>query len=387
MTQVLTHNECSLLQRYYDGDPLEPENVALVEQLLNTSTGARVFMSALEELTLAICGAEQALWENATPPTVDAVVEAALNAATLAEQPLEELAPLLERFFDGEAMGEEIAAVQALINERDEVADYLAELDGLRASVIAGHDQLIGDVSFDGFWDTIAEQLGDDLAPVVATSYDDETHRVLLYRFFDDEVDAAERAQVEGWIADGDTNVVSTLAALAELRFATTTAVETAQEKVDLSTLWHRIEDAIDDQIEAQGDNVVSLARKQRDRQVTVGDSRSIVLAALAAMLFLAFGAGIFKEQLFGPAERVIVEKTVVIVDSVEYEPGNSVMVNSPMRSVSSISATPEPGAPQVEDEPTVIWLLDSEPAPYDEAEPAEPAQDDSKMEPADQPI
>lgn len=382
MTQVLSNNECTLLQRYYDGDPLDPADVTVVEQLLNSSTTARVFMSALEELTLAMCGAEQALWENASPPSADSVVAAALNAASLAEQPLEELAPLLERFFDGEVMGEEMIAVQALIDEREDVVDYLAELDGLRSSVLSGHEQLVGGVSFDNFWDSIASQIEDEL-PQVASSYDNEAHRVLLYRYFDGEVDAQEREQVDRWIATGEAEVVGTFAALAELRLAVVTAVESAQERVDFSSLWHSIEDALDDQVEAQGENVVSLARKQRERNVTVGDSRTLVMAALAAMLFVAFGAGIFKDQLFGPAERVVVEKTVVIVDSVEYEPGSSVMVNTPFRPVSSISAAAEPGAQNEEVEPTVIWLLDSEPAPYDEDQPA----DDTEKELSDKPI
>lgn len=391
---TLTPTECSLLQRYYDGDDLAGAEVTQVQELLNSSSTARVFMSALEELTTTVRIAEEVAWERAGAPSASSLVDFALQAASLSDAPLEEIAPLLERFFDGEVVPEEMAVVQALMNERDDVADYLGELDTLRASVRVGNEQVLGAASFDGFWDALESKIGPEEKKPVATpaagDFDADEHRVLLYRYHDDEVSASERARVDAWIASGEPQVVATLAALGEIRLATVTAIETTAERVDFSALWHRVEDAIDDQIESQGENVVSLAREKRERKTGggIGDSRFAAWSAIAAMLFLAFGAGLFKDQLFGPSERVIVEKTVVIVDSVEYQPGASVMVNSPMKPVSSISAAD--GSAEVEEEPTVIWLLDT--TGDEEPKMAPPAEgdvetDETTEETSDQPI
>ena len=181
MTMVLSPTECLLLQRYYDSDELADVEVSQVQELLNGSSSARVFMAALEELTVAVQAAETHAWENATPPSSEAVLEHALQAASFADTPLSDLAPLLERFFDGEVVGEEMVTVQALIEERDDVADYLANLDGLRASVRAGNDELVDAVSFDGFWDSLESRLD------VEDATFDEEQRVLLYRYHDDE--------------------------------------------------------------------------------------------------------------------------------------------------------------------------------------------------------
>lgn len=396
MTKVLTTNECSLLERYYDGDPLAEAEVTHVEELLNNSPTARVFMNALEELTIAVQAAEQHVWDTSDAPSADQVFEAAMRAATLADSSLEDLAPLLERFFDGEVVAEEMIAVQALINERDDVTEYLSNLDGLRASVRVGNDQLVDGVSFDRFWESIAERIDDGISQVepqpIAAAFDPE-QRVLLYRYHDAEVTAEERAQVDAWVAEGAPEVIATLTALAELRFATVAAIETAQERADFTDLWHRIEEGIDDQVEAQGENVVSLARQKRERTGLPGDSRAAAWSAIAAMLFVAFGAALFKDQLFAPTERVIVEKTVVIVDSVEYQPGSSVIVNAPMKPVSSISAALQPGEEAVEEEPTVIWLLDSAPeagAPSDttlDVQDETNSEENTHEETSDQPI
>ncbi len=389
MTNVLTDTECALLQRYYDGDPLDDAHVAQVQQLLNGSSTARVFMSVLEELTVATQAAEDEAWSRATAPDVARVVEIALQASALIESSLEELAPLLERFFDAEVVDEEMIAVQALINERDDVADYLATLDGLRASVRVSNDHAIENVSFDGFWDSLESRLEVEPPASLGSSFDVDEHRVMLYRYHDDEADTAERARVDAWLVDGEPTVIATLAALSEVRLAAVTAVETAQERVDFSQLWHQVENAIDDGVESQGDNVVSLARQKRERTTTIGDSRALALVAIAAMLFAMFGASVFKDQLFGSGERVIVEKTIVIVDSVEYQPGSSVMVNTPMRPVSSISAADD-SAEQVEEEPTVIWLLDGAndaAPPSDGVNEGNTDADPTSEETSDQPI
>lgn len=370
MTKPLTSAQCTLLQRYYDTDPLPDVDVSTVEELLNSSSAARVFMGALEELTIAVQAAEEEIWDRADVPSAASMVEMATHAAELADAPLEELAPLLERFFDAEVVAEEMIAVQALINERDDVAEYLANLDGLRASVRVGTELAVDKVSFDGFFDAIEAQIEEempgqlrDVEPVEPGGYDAEQHRVLLYRYHDGEATAEEIATVDGWLATGEAEVVATLGALSEIRMATVAAVETAQERVDFSDFWHHIEEQIDDEVESQGENVVSLARQKRERpgEAANDNKRAAAWVAIAAMLLAAFGIGTMQDQLFGGGERVVVEKTVVIVDSVEYEPGSSVMVNAPMKAVSSVSAAEGPNnKAQVEEEPTVIWLLDT---------------------------
>lgn len=365
MTKVLSTEEQTLLQRYYDGDELPPGRVDDVQALLNRSPNARVFMAALEELTLSMQVVEELLWEDAAAPTVESLVEAASTAASLTDAPLEELAPLLERFWDGEVLPEEMAVVQALLTERDDVADYMATLEGIRTNLRATNEELVGGASFEGFWDSLEARIDADSA-----SFEPDEHRVLLYRYHDGEASAAERAQVDGWLEAQDPAVTDTLGALAELQLATVAGVEVATERADLSGLWTSIEDAIDDGIESQGENVVSLARQKRERKGFLADYRQGVFAAVATVLIIAFAGGLFKASLFSGPERVVVEKTVVIVDSVEYQPGSSVMVNSPMKTVSGTTMETPEGAPdEGEEEPTVIWLLDT--SEEDETAPA----------------
>ncbi len=376
MTKALTTEEQVLLQRYYDGDPLPEGQADEVDALLNRSQTARVFMAALEELTEATAVAVEQAWDVADAPDVETFARTAIEAASLADAPLEELAPLLERFWDGEVVPEEIAIVSALADERTDVADYLANLEGLSAGVKVTHDDLIGQVAFDDFWDSLEDRLDAE-----DSSFDPEEHQVLLYRYHDGEATAQERARVESWIDRGDERVTATLEALGELNLAAVAGIETAQANVDLAGFWHRVEDAIDDEIEAQGENVVSFEREKREKKGFLSNYRQGVFAAVATILVVAFVAGLFSEQLFSPGEKVIVEKTVVIVDSVEYQPGSSAMVNSPMKQASS-SATvtaPDGESAEEEEEPTVIWLLDTS----ENGEAADSA-DEAAEEPAD---
>ncbi len=377
MTKHLTTSEQTLLQRYYDGEAAESE-VSQVETLLNDSATARVFMAALEEITEATRVAAETAWEGADAPSPEVVARTAAEAAEMSTLPLEDLAPLLERFWDGEVVPEEMAAVSALLQERDDVADYLAALEEVRDSVRASHQVAVEAVSFDGFWDALEGRLDEEDA-----SFDAEQHRVLLYRFHDGEVSESERQRVNGWIAAGEPQVVATLEALSELQLAATVALECAQESVDFAHFWHEVEEGIDDAIEDQGENVVSIQRQKRERRPVFGDYRQAMFGAVAAILCVAFVAGLFKKELFGPTERVIVEKTVVIVDSVEYQPGLSGMVNSPMQPVSATTVEAADGSVAPEEaEPTVIWLIDSEPtepaedAVEEGAEGDEPAED-----------
>jgi hypothetical protein len=384
MKQVLTTIERSLLERYYDGELVDKE-VAEAQALLNRSQEARVFMAALEELTLAVQVAEETAWQRADAPSGDSLVAAALEAASLAQAPISELAPLLERFYDGEVVPEEMATVSALLEEREDVADYLANLEGLGAGIKATTEDAVAGVSFDGFWDSIESRIGEEEDESVS-GFDPEEHRVLLYRYHDDEASAHERTQVEGWLAAGEPEVLETLAALDEVRLATVVSIETAQERADLSGLWHAVEEAIDDQIESQGENVVSFERKKRKKQTFF--SRQGALVAAAAIVLVTFSA-LLGEQLLGPKERVIVEKTVVIVDSVEYQPGSSVMVNSPMQPVSAEINADDGQA--VDEEPTVIWLLDTgdetEAVDGKESDDAPAEENETEEETAEQPI
>ena len=100
MKQVLSIEEQSLLQRLYDRE-LSDHEVAQAEALLNDSPVARVFMAALEELTVAVQVAEEEAWNQADTPSSAPLVQAAFEAASLAQAPMTDLAPMLERFHDG----------------------------------------------------------------------------------------------------------------------------------------------------------------------------------------------------------------------------------------------------------------------------------------------
>ena len=83
---------------------------------------------------------------------------------------------------------------------------------------------------------------------------------------------------------------------------------------------------------------------------------RQAIYGAAAAVLLVGAALGLFREQIFGTQEKVVVEKTVVIVDQVEYSSGSDVLVDSPMQPA---SMQQEDG--EQEESPTVIWLFDSE--------------------------
>ncbi|MFB6350910.1 MAG: hypothetical protein ABEN55_15810, partial [Bradymonadaceae bacterium] len=105
--------------------------------------------------------------------------------------------------------------------------------------------------------------------------------------------------------------------------------------------------------------------RAEDDNVAWLTDYRqAIVGAAAAALIAVAVGA------LVGPdlfeKERVVVKekKTVVIVDSVKYSDGSSVVVDSPMKRVSAGGGggkTKDDGdqTNEKDEKPTVIWLLD----------------------------
>lgn len=362
MTINLTIQERELLQRHYDG-ALEGTEAKQAVALLERSAQARVFVNALEELTVGVRAAETHAWDSADAPAAATVVAFALEATELSEAPLHELAPLLERFHDGEVAPAEEATVHALLQERDDVADYLASLQDLSAGIGATGAALADDVDFGGFWDAVATKIDAD-----ETAYQADEHRVLLYRYADGEASSEEVAQVESWMAAGNPEVAETLATLEELQFAATAAIERAQEKVDLTGLWHRVEGAIDDEIESQGDNVVSLGRKRTQKATFFQQYQQGIAGAVAAILCLGI-VGLFSDQIFGPRETRVIEKTIVVVEEVEYAPGTTgAVLNPPVRPA---SASIESGdAAEQEQEPTVIWVFEDE-APADGADEA----------------
>lgn len=368
MTTNLNIEQRELLQRHYDG-ALEGTEAAEAEALLESSARARVFVNALEELTVGVRAAATHAWEVADAPEAATIIEYALEATELSEATLEELAPMLERFHDGEVAPVEEATVHALLQERDDVADYLAGLEDLSSGIGATGAALADDVDFGGFWNAVNARID-----AVDTSYAADEHRVLLYRYADGEASDQEVAQVDAWIAAGDDEVTSTLAALEEVSIAATGAIERAQEKVDLTDFWHRVEGAIDDEIESQGENVVSLGRKRTEKESFFQRYRQGIAGAIAAMLVLGT-VGLFSDQIFGPRETRVIEKTIVVVEEVEYAPGTTgAVLNPPVQPASATIESGEDSAGE-EQEPTVIWVFEDEPADESEAPADDPAK------------
>ena len=183
----LTTEEALLLQRHVDGEWGAGEK-AKAEALLKAEPAARVFVAALEELQLAARGAVEAAWESTGAPSPAEWVELAHQWAGWADASLEDLAPLLERFYDGEVDAAEGAAVAALLEEREDVVAYLEELEALSAGVLA-HQEAVAEADFSNFFAGIAaaidaEEGGRDLAPVVSLdAFDAEKHLLLLHRY------------------------------------------------------------------------------------------------------------------------------------------------------------------------------------------------------------
>lgn len=390
--QGLTGDEKRMLERLHDAQGGASER-AQAERLIAQSSLARGYMSALKEVRLGVLGAEQAMWEGGGERLeVEQVVGRAWCDDPMAGRSLEELSPLLERFHDGEASAEEIEEVEQLRACREDVAAYLEGLSELELGVLGAQEEALSGVDFARFWGELEGRIEEERRPHVAASseraegrvvsfpgvtrerpmFNNEDHQVLLYRYHDGEVSEQEVAQVKAW-QEIDPGVALTLGALEELHLATTVAMEQAVDRLDGGLLWERLEaglDALDAEQEA-GPKVASLS-EARERKEAASAARSNhrreVMIALAAVVFTVFGVGLFKEQLFGPSE-VVVEKTVVIVDSLEYGDGTSVMVTGPMQSASMVVEPKKAQADEAatvgeEDEeegatPTVIWLID----------------------------
>lgn len=400
-SQGLSREQCLLLQRHYDGDLSAAESVR-AKQLLERSAPARVYLRALDELTHGVRAAAEIAWEDAKGaiPSPRVLTELAVSAGDPTEAPLEDLAPLLERFHDGEADDAEMAFVTALLDERADAVDYLASLDEIGEGMRVVGEEMADEVDFSGFWDGIAAQIspegsgpeesGPEESDEETVPFDRAAHLVLLQRYVDDEVTAEEAARVERWLDEGNDEVKAHLDVLAELHLGVNVAVETACEDADLRGIWTGVEAAIAADEDAA--DVVSLDSARTDRRggspgtpessrtSWFADYRQAIVGGLAAAVVLAGLVGLFKDQIFGPQERVIVEKRVVVVEQVEYSPGSSVMIDSPMKQASAESDGEE-------EDPTVIWLFDSgddaAEGEQDEATPAD--QDPADQQPADQ--
>ncbi len=372
MTHKLTQAQQALLERYRDGD-LTGVEAEQAKELLAQAPEATTFVSALAEVELAARGASQASWEQARAPQASQVASvASASADEVMTQPLEALAPLLERFHDGEVDAHEIALVDELLMAREDVADYLVGLDELQLGLGAGLGELELPAQ-DVFWASLEARLAPARGPKVLPfpsvaaqpstaerpAFNLEHHLVMLYRCHDGEATAQERAQVSAW-AEIDPQVAQRVSALDELRLSAQVACDAMQEPVEWSTIWQ----GVSAQLGEEAPGVVSLAKAREARRF--GGRRELA-AAVAAMLCAGLGLGLFADRLLGPREI----KTIVIVDSVEYSGGATGRISGqslqPASLTSPAMSRPEAAEPG---EPTIIWLL--EPAEGD-APPATP--------------
>ncbi len=308
-SQGLTREQCLLLQRFHDGELSAAQSVQ-AEQLVERSASARVFVRALEELSGAVRAADEAAWDRAkaeiTSPQV--LVELAQSAGDLSEVALADLAPLLERFHDGEADEAEMAFVAALLEERDDAVDYLASLDEIGQGMRVVGAEMAEEVDFGGFWEAVSAGIDAQAATTPAESFDREQHLVLLHRYVDGEVSAQERALVDGWLAVDDHEVHAYIDALGELTLGVNVALETACEQVDLHDIWTGVSGRLDD--DSGSAEVVSLSEAAHKRRGGGGGAgapgwfkeyRQAIVGALAAAVVLAGLVGLFKDRILGP--------------------------------------------------------------------------------------
>lgn len=371
-SQGLTLTQCQLLQRFFD-EELSAAECVQAEQLLERSAAARIFVAALGELSVAVQASHQVVWERAEPQMISAarLAEIAAEAGDMLDTPLDELSGLLQRLHDGEADPAEVAWARAMLDERPDAAAYLANLEELGEGLRAAEAEITRDVDFSGFWDTISAEINaepsadspstpkeqDDIA------FDTHQHLMLLHRFVDAETDADETARVQAWIDREEPQVCAYLAALDEIKLGVNVAAETACENAPIEAIWGGVSEAISAGESAATPISLDDARQKRGGGVRgwAGDYRQAIYGAAAAAVVLLGVVGLFGDRILGTNERVIVEKTVekhvVIVDSVEYSPGSSVMIDSPMTKVNMNAKENE------EADPTVIWLFESDDA------------------------
>jgi anti-sigma factor RsiW len=423
-TEALTDDQRSLLLRWFDGELDNRAEVDRVEQLVETSGRARAFVETLEELQSSTVAAfDAALPADDELPGAPQVVERAIDADPLEESPLDELAPLLERYHDDEITDPARAAVERLVDRRDDVAAYLQHLETLGDATRAARDAALEEVELDGLRDDIDRDVAYTDHPDDPPAYDPNRDEPLLHRFVDGELPESKRDLVETWLED-DPDAARTVETLEDLGGAAEAAHQQATERVDFGSLRSDIDDRIseldsdaDDHTDDESADVVSLDSSRSDGGRT-GDSQTadethndsdrpqttgwfsgyrqgLVGAAAAALLVAAAGV-VFGTNLFENERVVVKEKTVVIVDSVQYDKGSSVVVDSPMKKVSADNQTDSTASDDSssdnsgEEQPTVIWLLDSDkqqnPDGAEETSPSGPPNDSENSRDAGSP-
>ncbi len=373
--EKLTRYEALLVQRYFDGE-CDDQQSREARLLLKESAGARLYLTVLETLQAAVHQAEDYAWENADAASPAEVLQMVEASADLEEVSLEALAPVLERYHDGEVDPAEAAVVETLMERREDVATYLKELQELSLGV-REVEQKIEDVDFDGFWEGISEQIDEfenqQTAPLPAASgpFDPFQHRQLLYRYHDGEATETERRRVEAWLESQDEQVEATLSALEEVAVGVEAALDEAVDQTEVDDIWEGVEqqlDAID--AERAAENVVSLNERDDDERSQVWGKP--MLAVAAAVALLATGA-LFGSHLLGIGSQPVETETVVIFDSVESAPGSSVMIHSPEFADHDVNGTidyeaaanegvePTIRAEDDEADPTVLWVIDDD--------------------------
>lgn len=338
--KTLTPTQYELLTRLADGE-LDATEQVFAKKLGESPQGVS-FLNELATLRAAAQSAEEAIWAKSSlsaEQILSGLDQPALNS-------LEDLKPMLERFFDGECDDVESEWVAELIDSREDVLEYVSQLDTLRASVRVAEESVASHITFQDFWSNVEGRLD-------VKSFGVE-EKVLITRYFDNEVTNSERDSAKA-LLESHPEAQVMLDCLGEVNLATVAALDVACEGVDFGSIWSAVESAMDEDQEAKGENVVSLGKRRRENESFFVTYRQSIFGAVAALVAVAFLGSLFGPLVLNPTETVIVEKTIVIVDSVESLPGASVMINSPVKRASSIS---EPGSDT--EEPTVIWLLDS---------------------------
>lgn len=349
-SKTLEITEALLLQRYHDGDASR-EEIEAAEALLSSRAAARIFVEVLSEVGEGVRIAHGEALKRVEFAPAEAVVERALAWAGYAEASLDELAPLLERFHDGEVDPTEAVVVQTLLESREDVAEYLMEL----SSMAAGIQNLVGErseVDFGGLWAGIEAAISEEDKGAL-DPYRPQEHGLLLQRFHDGEVDEAEARRVQNWLREDDGAVDGMLGAMAELHIAVNAGLESAQEEVDFGEVWTGIEAQLD-RIDAEKETpkVVSLQARREEAAGGRRQQSGPSYLAIAAMALLVVLAGVVATQVM-PSEKVVETRTVVIFESVEYAPGSSVMIHSPELA--------SHGGEEGEEELPILWVIEDE--------------------------
>ncbi len=392
-SDALTDDQRELLMRWFDGE-LEADQAERARQLVDDRRVARDFVEALEQVRAATTAAvDQARPARAELSATETIVEHARQAPPAEALSLERLAPLLERYHDGEVTEPERRSVERLADRRDDVAEYLDGLRSLGEAARAAHEAAAGSTDPDALRSEIDPELAHADHPDDPPAYEPNRDRELLHRYVDGELSDRRRRLVETWLRDEGGEAARTVEALEQLGDAVRHADAHATDKADLGSIRAAVDRRIDGLASEEdgpdeGAEVVSLQTSRRDGGHTDGpreetaaeptdrpsadrgtagwfpDYRQGLIGAAAAAL-LAVAAGVaFGPDLFDDEQVVVKEKkTVVIVDSVQYSDGSSVVVDSPMQKVSASgddNAGSEGAAGSEEDDSTVIWLLDN---------------------------